>query len=727
MTISGGTNANAMAFSRKSFGLVKDVDRQVMVLFGGINGNEVLNNTFEGTVAFLEEDFHPEAVTFTEVFSTNIPPARYDHSMVYDTLSDRVIMFGGFDSDHQPLNDLWAYSGEQWTEITDFEDNERPPPRGGASMVWFGGTDYTRGVSGYVAEEPNILVLFGGTDGEYMMSDTWWYDSGATDDTTDGGDEDDTTSTTGSGGKWRMLEPHGEHSHGPTPRAFASLVYAQNGQEAPDVEGMSAYLSTHDAETAPADSVCFLFGGRSGTLPTGRDTDDDKIEDGVEHALGGPIVGRDPNVNSLIETNHLTELPAYVYKRIGSIPPSGGEGEEALPIGAIADFEALSPDDANFGLMLDIPVQSFEFSGPDRTEVITGAAPPEAGIEAIHRENLGLWFHQHGGENPYSPLDVWERGCPDSSLAGTVAVPPYAHRGRWVWGTDLDSVYPNNAHMELYSGVISLDIPCTNCTEVVSSKYILVFNEWLDLADENDIVRVDIVRPKTLSDFNNRRSNPAFPPRQVVEDRNSSFNTAGAWREVSQPLDILGAETNIFFRFSLISDSSGVAGGWYIDDLRILQGAEVVGVVSNELGAGLSGVQVQLLGTNINNVVLDSTFTGSDGGYQFGALPFGCYQVGFAGTLLNVCLDPANGVVAGFQTVLSLEISGLIVVGPGMITWPAVPVLQYRVEFADSLMGEATVWSELGTFTATSTLESFTDPIGVVDGEGFYRVVQVVP
>ena len=55
-------------------------------------------------------------------------------------------------------------------------------------------------------------------------------------------------------------------------------------------------------------------------------------------------------------------------------------------------------------------------------------------------------------------------------------------------------INPNNAHMELYSGLISLDIPCTNCTEVVSSKYILVFNEWLDLADENDIVRVDIVR-----------------------------------------------------------------------------------------------------------------------------------------------------------------------------------------------------------------------------------------
>lgn len=146
------------------------------------------------------------------------PPGRWGSMAVYDSRSDRVLLFGGADlSTNAPLNDLWAYDYETntWTER---HPPVGPPPRQWHALVYvptiertllFGGTDPSDGsvlndtwaydyrrdrwtelrprgapsprMGHYMAFEPrtNRLVLFGGfLSGFYeqVTGDTWIYD-----------------------------------------------------------------------------------------------------------------------------------------------------------------------------------------------------------------------------------------------------------------------------------------------------------------------------------------------------------------------------------------------------------------------------------------------------------------------------------------------------------------------------------------------------------------------
>ncbi|MHA2143275.1 MAG: Kelch repeat-containing protein [Candidatus Thorarchaeota archaeon] len=138
-----------------------DSVRDEIVLFGGMaEGETQLNDTWT-------YDFNNDV--WTEIFPANAPSKRRAHEMVYDTESDRVILFGGgFDFGSGAVNDTWSYHPglQTWTEMS---PSIAPPARFAHKMAY----DW----------ESDKVILFGGFKGGSLYSDpsnyignTWAYD-----------------------------------------------------------------------------------------------------------------------------------------------------------------------------------------------------------------------------------------------------------------------------------------------------------------------------------------------------------------------------------------------------------------------------------------------------------------------------------------------------------------------------------------------------------------------
>ncbi len=80
------------------------------------------------------------------------PSARSGHAMVYDSVNNRLVLFGGKDNDRTLLNDTWIWDGN-WQRIS----KEGPPARQSHRLVQ---TDIG-------------ILLFGGSTDERSLDDTW--------------------------------------------------------------------------------------------------------------------------------------------------------------------------------------------------------------------------------------------------------------------------------------------------------------------------------------------------------------------------------------------------------------------------------------------------------------------------------------------------------------------------------------------------------------------------
>jgi hypothetical protein len=701
---------------RKSHAMAYDQNKDRVVLFGGIDGNDVLGDTHEGTLRITS---NPRWIWWKELPPGGAtPPARWGHSMVYDAKNERFVMFGGFDANHRPLNDLWFFypseieesididadGGETisqvvtsfgyWEQVTEYRTTDRPQPRGGASMIYWGDFDWDRAIDGYgVSGNKRKIVMFGGTDGKTYFNDTWVLDDSELP-------------------RWVLVNPVGEQSQSPTPRAFATFTWAQNARLLPDIDGGAEYRENVSPPDGPnAKPAALLFGGRTGLLPTGRDTDGDMVEDGMEHALGGPAAGRDPRVSKLAQPDHPTETLPFAYLRIGSRPSA-----DIWPRGLIANMESLRHDDGIYAIGMGLPWESWPH--PDSFVGVSGG-DPEPGVETRVPSQIRLWYSRHGVGDEHDPRNVWELGVPDNSIVGTVRAPAYAYSGRWVFGTDLNGNYPNDATMELYSPLFSLELPNPNSSSTNMGSYFLIFHEWLDLADANDKVKVDVLRPRTSADITTRRSDTNRPPITIVGERNYAYNTTGHWRRVIAPLDPVANESNLYLRFTLLSDAAGVAGGWYIDDVAIVQGGQIEGIFSNQPNA-----IVNLFGVNDLGEALDDTYASGSGFFQFGLLPQGQYFLYSQGATVGpITIDESNW--SAFQNItngaLPFSISNFKMNSGSKVLWDADVGAMYRVDYADDILGP---WSVLGTLSATN------DPMDIVDTNvplpvlRFYRVIK---
>ncbi|MHA2249688.1 MAG: Kelch repeat-containing protein [Candidatus Kariarchaeaceae archaeon] len=176
--------------ARLSHEMVFNPDDQKTFLFGS-------HGSYDGRGQDLWMYDYPSNI-WTRIFTNLSPPARSDHSMIYDTTNQIMIMFGGITDRGISLNDLWVYNynNNMWTEM---HPTSKPNPRCGHTMFF----DSTS----------NKVILFGGhvvlNNSDHRFSnEVWSYDY--------------------SNNNWTELHP----INSPDPRFWHSMAYSQNTQKA---------------------------------------------------------------------------------------------------------------------------------------------------------------------------------------------------------------------------------------------------------------------------------------------------------------------------------------------------------------------------------------------------------------------------------------------------------------------------------------------------------------
>ena len=117
-----GWNLLGGTVARTGHAIVYDAHRDRVVLFGGwdpTTGYE--NDTWEMIPNGQWTQVHPGGA--------NAPPGREQFGMAYDPIRQRTVLFGGFNTDGT-LNDTWEWDGTNWQQVTPAfaAGNPFPPP-----------------------------------------------------------------------------------------------------------------------------------------------------------------------------------------------------------------------------------------------------------------------------------------------------------------------------------------------------------------------------------------------------------------------------------------------------------------------------------------------------------------------------------------------------------------------------------------------------------------------
>ena len=136
--------------ARRLSPLVYDSENKKTILFGGLSDGRVHNDD--------TWVFDSNTMNWTQMHPNNSPSGRYGHTMVFDPVTNKIILFGGH-RDAQYLADTWTYDyvTNNWTEVT---PTNSPPKRASTSMVY----DNTN----------NIVLMHGGIN---AGDDTWSYNT----------------------------------------------------------------------------------------------------------------------------------------------------------------------------------------------------------------------------------------------------------------------------------------------------------------------------------------------------------------------------------------------------------------------------------------------------------------------------------------------------------------------------------------------------------------------
>jgi len=157
--------------------MVCDSKRDRMILFGGSSVSGILNDTWA---------YDLNTNTWSNLNPSNPPPARHSHCMAYDSESDRVVLFGGYNGRY--LHDTWEYdpSTNAW-----IQRSPASHPPGGFIL------------DGMVYDiESDRCIQFGGYAGSGYYSDqTWAYDANTS--------------------QWTLMSPASR----PSPRSGVHMAY----------------------------------------------------------------------------------------------------------------------------------------------------------------------------------------------------------------------------------------------------------------------------------------------------------------------------------------------------------------------------------------------------------------------------------------------------------------------------------------------------------------------
>ncbi|MGI8550563.1 MAG: Kelch repeat-containing protein [Dehalococcoidia bacterium] len=155
---------------RDAPGMAYDTATQSVVLFGGYDTIGPIADTWTYT----------GSSSWTNVNPPTSPSNRWAPAMASDG-AGHIVLFGGFDASNAPLGDTWIFNGTTWANVS---PTQSPPARGGASLAY----DAANG----------MLILFGGAGCGSICSDTWSFD----------------------GHTWTNVS-----TAGPSPRQGAGMVY----------------------------------------------------------------------------------------------------------------------------------------------------------------------------------------------------------------------------------------------------------------------------------------------------------------------------------------------------------------------------------------------------------------------------------------------------------------------------------------------------------------------
>ena len=137
--------------AREAHAMAYDSAHGEVVLFGGYGGT-----SFSGP-GYLNDTWVWDGSNWTKKSPPTSPPARFAHSMAYDSAHRQVFLFGGTSTNL--FADTWVWDGANWTPKSPLYS---PPVRSFGAMAY----DSAHGQ----------VVLFGGIGNGAFLSDTWVWD-----------------------------------------------------------------------------------------------------------------------------------------------------------------------------------------------------------------------------------------------------------------------------------------------------------------------------------------------------------------------------------------------------------------------------------------------------------------------------------------------------------------------------------------------------------------------
>ncbi len=138
---------------RYSTDMVYDASRGVCVLYGGLSPITVSSVP-------NDETWEWDGVEWTRRFPAHNPGGRQMHELVYDSVRNKVLLFGGWPNGTNGTADVWQYDGNDWTLLTTSP----------------GGPPTTHGTQGDAVFDPargRMIVLTYNTNSGSSLNTTW--------------------------------------------------------------------------------------------------------------------------------------------------------------------------------------------------------------------------------------------------------------------------------------------------------------------------------------------------------------------------------------------------------------------------------------------------------------------------------------------------------------------------------------------------------------------------
>ncbi len=156
-----------------------DSHRGVVVFFGGEIGED-------GEQAYFNDTQEYNGMSWKPISTAVKPPARSHHSMVYDPIRRKVILFGGGnrvdDRHHVTLDDTWVYSSDGdngfWEQMPRGE--HRRSSIGGHGMIWDSSSEMVllHGGAVWPFDPTRVGIALGINPGTFAWNGAGWIESG---------------------------------------------------------------------------------------------------------------------------------------------------------------------------------------------------------------------------------------------------------------------------------------------------------------------------------------------------------------------------------------------------------------------------------------------------------------------------------------------------------------------------------------------------------------------